>query len=119
MMPFAAIISASFYTKQVSFMDLVGNREDLIPPSGIAGRAKRAHLNLIENAVPFAIIGVSTLILNVSTPLAIWGFGIFVASRIIHYFSYVAGITIIRSIVFHTGTIGLILITSQILASQH
>ena len=35
---------------------MAGNREDFPPGKGWIGRAHRAHLNMVENMVPFAAL---------------------------------------------------------------
>ncbi len=49
------LVYVAMYQKQVGFPVVSGNREDAPGPTGAAGRGLRAHRNLIENLVPFAI----------------------------------------------------------------
>jgi uncharacterized MAPEG superfamily protein len=48
------LIAVSAATLQVGLPALAGNREGLAPCTGWAGRAARAHHNMLENLVPFA-----------------------------------------------------------------
>jgi len=41
---------------QVGLMKLVGNRDDMPKLTGWAGRAERAHLNMLQNLVLFAAL---------------------------------------------------------------
>jgi uncharacterized MAPEG superfamily protein len=50
------LIAASGANAQVGLMTLAGNREALPDMIGWAGRARRAHLNMIENFVLFAAL---------------------------------------------------------------
>ncbi len=50
------LIAASGANTQVGLTTLAGNREDLPDMVGWAGRARRAHLNMIENLVLFAAL---------------------------------------------------------------
>src|SRR5260370_40854842 len=49
------LVYVALYQKQVGFPGVSGNRDDVPEPPGAAGRGRRAHRNLIENLVPFAI----------------------------------------------------------------
>ena len=48
------VIAAGGATMKVGMPALAGNREDLPPIGGWAGRAVRAHRNMLENLVLFA-----------------------------------------------------------------
>ena len=50
------LIAATGANQQVGLPKLAGNREDVPAYTGWAGRAKRAHLNMIENLVLFAAL---------------------------------------------------------------
>ena len=43
------LIAAGTANAQVGLPTLIGNREGLPPLTGLAGRARRAHLNMLEN----------------------------------------------------------------------
>src|SRR5262249_18274320 len=50
------LIAVNACTLQVGLVKLAGNREDLPPFVGLAGRAMRAHRNMLENIVLFAAL---------------------------------------------------------------
>ena len=50
------VIAAALANQAVGLPTLAGNREEMPPLTGIAGRAKRAHLNMVENLVLFAAL---------------------------------------------------------------
>src|SRR6266508_1671041 len=50
------LIAAAGANQQVGLPTLAGNREGLPEMAGWAGRARRAHLNMIENLVMFAAL---------------------------------------------------------------
>ena len=50
------LIAASGANSQVGLNSLAGNRDSLPAITGWAGRAKRAHLNMVENLVLFAAL---------------------------------------------------------------
>jgi len=102
------------YAKQVGMPVLSGNREDAPPPTGAAGRGLRAHRNLIENLVPFAIAVLAARAMGVSNGLTAAGAWIFLGARVVHAVSYFAGITGIRTLAFFASAVGTILILSQL-----
>ena len=50
------LVAVSGATLQVGLPALAGNREALAPFSGWAGRAQRAHRNMLESLVLFAAL---------------------------------------------------------------
>jgi len=98
-----AFISSALYGKQVGNPALMGNREQIAAPTGAARRAIRAHLNLIENALPFAMVVLAAQAQHVSTPLTRAAALVFIAARLLHALSYIAGITKIRTLLWLTG----------------
>ena len=50
------VIAAALANQVVGLPTLAGNREGLGELPGMAGRAKRAHLNMVENLVLFAAL---------------------------------------------------------------
>ena len=61
-------------------------------------RVKRAHLNLIENAVPFFIVGLLYAMSEPRLLLAATLDDVFVTSRVVHAVAYSSGRQPIRSI---------------------
>ena len=67
-------------------------------------RVKAAHMNLLENAVPFLVIGaLYTTMANPSKTGALAYFGTFVGARVLHSFVYIAGKQPFRTICFVIG----------------
>ena len=50
------LIAVSGGTLEVGLVKLAGNREDMPELTGWAGRAQRAHRNMLENLILFAIL---------------------------------------------------------------
>ena len=93
----------------------LGNRE--VPLAGVpewAARAHRAHLNLVENLVPFAILVLVAQASGKANAMTALGAEIFFWARVAHVAVYTAGITRLRTAVFLLGTIGEILILIQL-----
>jgi uncharacterized MAPEG superfamily protein len=92
----------------------IGNRAEPLKLPEWAARAKRAHLNLIENLAPFAIL---VLVAQVSGKANTWtalGAQIFFWGRVAHVAVYTAGITGVRTAVFFVATAGEVLILIQL-----
>jgi glutathione S-transferase len=84
--------------------DAVFNKGDKVDADCFAVlRVKAAHLNLLENAVPFFVIGALYTATNPSKTGAMAYFGTFVGARVIHSFVYLAGKQPWRTIMFAIG----------------
>jgi uncharacterized MAPEG superfamily protein len=68
-------------------------------------RVKRAHLNLMENAVPFFVVGLLYAMTGPRLLLAAILNGVFVASRIVHAVAYSSGRQPIRSRAWAVGVL--------------
>jgi uncharacterized MAPEG superfamily protein len=68
-----------------------------------ADRARRAHLNAIENLVVFAPLVLVCAIIGVSTRATVLSAQIYVAARLAHYVIYATGIPVARTIAFLVG----------------
>lgn len=91
-------------------------------PSGVvddlpawAQRTHRAHMNLVENIGPFAILILVAHVLGISNGLTVLGAHLFFWSRIAQTVIMIAGISWLRTLAFAAGLIGNLLILGQIL----
>ncbi|WP_420005991.1 MAPEG family protein [Arenibacterium sp. LLYu02] len=98
-----AAVSGTLYGAQTGPAMLLGNREKALPAIGAAGRAARAHLNLLENAVPFAIVVLIAHQLALSTDLSRGAAVVFVIARLVHATAYLLGIPYIRTLAWSVG----------------
>jgi uncharacterized MAPEG superfamily protein len=99
---------------QVGLPALAGNRENLPEITGWAGRAMRAHRNMLENLLLFAalvLVGHAAGKLNATTAL---GAQLFIWARLAYAVVYVAGVPWLRTGVWAVSAIGLILIFWQV-----
>ena len=92
----------------------IGNRTEPIKLPEWAARAKRAHLNLIENLAPFAILVLAAQVSGKANGMTALGAEIFFWARVAHVAVYTAGITGVRTAVFFLGTAGELLILIQL-----
>ena len=93
----------------------VGNRAE--PLAGIpewAARAHRAHLNLVQNLAPFAILVLVAQVSGKANATTALGATIFFWARLAHAAVYIAGIKYLRTLVFAVATFGAVLILGQV-----
>lgn len=107
-----AVVGAS---GQVGILPLVGNREGMGELPGWAGRAVRAHRNMLENLVLFAALVLVAAVAGRSNSTTALGAQLFFWARLVYAFVYLAGIPWLRTGVWLVSVIGLILIFSQLL----
>lgn len=109
------LVAAAGANQAVGLPKLAGNREDLPVIGGWAGRAKRAHLNMIENLVLFAalvLIAVAAGKANATTAI---GATIFFWGRLAYAIIYVAGIAWLRTVAWFVSVIGMAIIAFELL----
>jgi uncharacterized MAPEG superfamily protein len=95
---------------QVGLPALAGNRENLPEITGWAGRAMRAHRNMLENLVLFAalvLVGHAAGKLDATTAL---GAQLFIWARLAYAVVYVVGVPWLRTGVWAVSAVGLIMI---------
>ena len=89
---------------------MAGNRENMPVVEGCIGRAKRAHLNMVENLVPFAALVLAAAALNKLGPLTVLGAQLFFWGRVAHAAAYIAGIAYARTAAYLVAYVGMALI---------
>ena len=95
---------------QVGLMKLVGNREDMPKLTGWAGRAERAHLNMVLNLGLFAVLVLVAVVAQKTNAMTLLGAQLFLWSRVAYAIIYVAGIIWLRTLSWLVSIIGLLLI---------
>src|SRR5262245_18818155 len=95
---------------QVGLMPLVGNREDMPKLLGWAGRAERAHLNMVLNLGLFALLVLVAVVAGKTNAMTLLGAQLFFWSRVAYAVIYVAGIIWLRTLSWLVSVIGLVLI---------
>jgi len=101
--------------QQVGLPKLAGNREHMPEITGWAGRAERAHGNMLESLVLFAILVLTARALNVSNSLTVLGAQLFFWGRVAHAALYIAGIAWLRTAAWVVSVLGLLLIFLQLI----
>ncbi len=102
-------------TLQVGLPALAGNREGLAPCTGWAGRAQRAHRNMLENLVLFAALVLIAVVSDRTNATTLLGAQLFFWARLVHAGVYLAGIPWLRTLVWLASVVGMVLIFSQLL----
>jgi uncharacterized MAPEG superfamily protein len=94
---------------------LASNRETLPEPTSWAGRAQRAHLNMLENLVLFAALVLVAVAAQRTNSVTATGAQIFFWARLVYAAIYLAGIPWLRTAVWGVSVIGLVMIFSQVI----
>jgi uncharacterized MAPEG superfamily protein len=110
-----AVIAAVGAQMQVGLPALAGNRENLPTITGWAGRAARAHRNMLENLVLFAVLVLVTQASGRANAVTALGSELFFWARLVYAPVYVIGIPWVRTVVWGVSVVGLVLIFVQAL----
>ena len=85
------------------------------PHSLWAQRAIRAHQNGVENLAIFVPAVLIAHLLNISTPATKMAVVVYFFARLIHFFVYVAGVPVVRTLAFAVGWAAQIVLLASIL----
>lgn len=108
------LIAAAGANQQVGLPMLAGNREGLPEMVGWSGRARRAHLNMLESLVLFAALVLVAHVAGRANTTTALGAHLFFWARLAYAVIYLAGIPWLRTGVWFVSVIGLLLIFSQV-----
>jgi uncharacterized MAPEG superfamily protein len=109
------LVAVSGATLEVGLPTLAGNREPEPVPTGWAGRARRAHHNMLESLVLFAALVLVAAVGQKTNSVTALRAQIFFWARLVYALVYVAGIPWVRTGVWGVSVIGLLMIFSQVL----
>ncbi len=112
------LIAATGANQAVGLNTLAGNREGLPELTGWAGRAKRAHLNMIENMVLFAALVLIAVTAGKANAMTAMGAMIFFWARLAYAVIYVAGIAWLRTAAWFVSVIGMAIIAIELLKAM-
>ncbi len=108
------LVAVSGAALQVGLPALAGNREGLAPCTGWAGRAQRAHHNMLESLVLFAALVLVAVAAQKTNSTSLLGAQIFLWARVAYAVIYVIGIPWLRTAVWFVSVIGLVMIFLQV-----
>ena len=109
------VIAAPLANQAVGLPTLAGNREGLGELPGMAGRAKRAHLNMIENLVLFAALVLIAAVGGKANAMTAMGAMIFFWARLGYAIVYLIGIPWLRTVLWAASVVGMAIIAWQLL----
>ncbi|MFI4982676.1 MAG: MAPEG family protein, partial [Nevskiales bacterium] len=99
----------------VGLPTLAGNREGFPQITGWAGRAERAHRNMVANLVLFGALVLAAAAAGVSNGQTVLGAQLFFWARLAYAVIYPAGVAWLRTGVWAISLIGLLLIFLQLI----
>ena len=99
---------------QVGLPMLAANRESMPAITGWGGRAERAHRNMLQSLVLFAILVLVAEIARKTNSTTALGAELFFWARLVYAAVYVIGLPWIRTGVWAVSVLGLLLIFIQL-----
>lgn len=109
------LIAVTGATLQVGLPALAGNREKLPEITGWAGRAQRAHRNMLESMVLFTALVFLLIAVGKSNQMTVLGAELFFWARVGYALVYLGGIPWLRTGVWFVSAAGLVLMFVQLL----
>ena len=103
------LISAQGAFMQVGLPTLAGNRDNLPVLAGWAGRARRAHLNMIENMVLFVPLVFLVIASGKSNQWTVLGAELFFWGRLAYALIYLAGFPWVRTLAWAISVAGMVM----------
>jgi uncharacterized MAPEG superfamily protein len=96
-------------------VETVGYPENPPPLPGWAGRAERAHRNMVENLVPFTALVLVAHVGGGADHMTAMGAAIFFWSRVAHAIVYMLGIPWARTLTFMASWVGSLMVFFSII----
>ena len=112
------LIAATGANTQVGLPALAGNREGLPEIVGWAGRARRAHLNMLENLVLFSALVLIAAVAGKANATTAMGAMIFFWARLAYAVIYLIGIPWLRTLAWFVSVIGMVMIAWALLQAM-
>ncbi len=109
------LIAAAAANQAVGLNTLAGNREGMAELTGFAGRARRAHLNMIENMVLFTALVLVAAVAQKANAMTAMGALVFFWARLIYAVIYLIGIPWLRTLAWFVSVIGMVMIAWQLI----
>jgi uncharacterized MAPEG superfamily protein len=100
---------------QVGLPTLAGNREPVPDVTGWAGRAARAHRNMLESLPLFIALVLVAQVAGRASAATLLGCQLFFWGRLVYAVVYIAGVPWVRTLVWSVSVLGLVLIFQQVL----
>jgi len=110
-----AVVAVHGAMMQVGLATLAGNREGMPEIKGWGGRAARAHRNMLENLVLFAVLVIAAVLAEKTNGTTLLGAQIFLWARVAYAVVYLAGVPWLRTGVWAVSLVGLAMIFVQLI----
>ena len=104
------LVAAAAANQVVGLTALAGNRDDVPAMTGFAGRAKRAHLNMLENMVLFSALVLIAVVAQKTNAMTALGALIFFWARLLYAVIYLIGIPWLRTLAWAVSVVGMIMV---------
>lgn len=113
--PYIVGVNVSKYEGQDAYFERPPEQRNMV---AWVHRSHRAHLNLIEQFVPFAVMVLIAHILGVSTPVTQWSVIAFFWLRVVHAIGMITGTarSPVRQVIFTASWLTTIVLAWQVLA---
>ncbi len=108
------VVAALGAQVSVGLPALAGNRENMPALEGWAGRASRAHRNMLENIALFAALVLVAQVAGKTNATTALGAQIFFWARLAYAGIYIAGVPWLRTGAWVVSIIGLVMILVQL-----
>ena len=108
------LIAAAAANHEVGLTKLAGNRDGLPEYTGFDGRAKRAHLHMLENMVLFTALVLIAAAAGKANATTAMGAMIFFWARLVYAVVYLIGVPWLRTAVWFVSVIGMVMIAVQL-----
>jgi len=92
----------------------VGNRETMPTFTGWVGRAHRAHRNMLESLVLFAILILVAQAFGKFNAMTTLGAELYFGARVAYALVYLAGIPWLRTLIWTVSVVGLVMIFKEL-----
>ena len=109
------LIAVAGAQTQLGLPMLAGNREDLPAVTGWGGRARRAHLNMLESLAVFAIVVLVAHVAGRANESTALGAMLFFWGRVAYAIIYVVGLPWLRTAAWAVSIAGIVIIFVELL----
>jgi uncharacterized MAPEG superfamily protein len=101
--------------EKTGLVENLGNRDHVRPLTVVGQRASRALANMQEALPVFLALALLNLILGTAAAMAVTGATVFLVARIAYLAVYLAGIPVLRTLIWAGGWVGLIMMLLPVL----
>ncbi len=107
-------IAASGGTLKMGLPAAAGNREDVAELTGWEARSGRAHRNMLENLLLFAVLILVAHVTGKANEMTALGAHVFFWARLVYAGLYLAGVPWLRTLIWVVSVVGMVIVFSQL-----